>query len=429
MKSRAERTLAAAALLLAVVVAQDTPAPASAQTPDVRIRIKRGSITRLALRLDEWVPSGDLASSQTAAQQARAVVKNDLTISGLFTLTEGPAVTDSAALSGLSEQAELAVEIRAHGSDFEVQARLYGLPGRSLISEKSYRASDVQLRRAAHQLSDDVVFQLSGEKGIAQSQLAWAQKVGGAKEIFVADYDGYGARQVTRDRNLDFSPAFSPDGRTLAFTSLRGRTFAIVLLELGTMREKVLASYSGSALSPSFSPDGEEVAFATSRDGNHEIYAIRRDGTGLRRLTHSPGIDVQPSYSPNGRQVAFCSDRAGSAQVYVMESDGSNPRRVTRDQARNEAPSWSPKGTLLAFMARQGNGYDVCMADASGGQVYNLTQGKGSSESPHWAGNGRHLVFVSNRDGRPRLHILNTDSGETFALPPAEGVQTPAWSR
>ena len=430
-KSRAELARAGVALLLAVLLAPETPrvAAVQAQPSEVRIGIRRGAITRLSLRLDEWTTSGDLAAAQAAAATGRDVVRNDLTISGLFTLTQGPAVLDSTALAALAEQAELAVELRVAGSDYQLHALLYGMPGRNLIADRAYHANDVQLRRAIHQLSDDVVFALSGEKGIAQTQIAYAQQTGSGREVFVADYDGYGARQVTHDRNLDFSPAFSPDGRSLAYSSMRGRGFAICLMDLATGKDRVLAGYPGSSLSPAFSPDGQLLAFASSKDGNHEIYAVRLDGTGLVRLTHNPGIDVQPTWSPNGRQLAFCSDRAGSPQIYVMDGDGSNVRRLTSDEARNESPSWSPRGSLLAFMTRQGNGYDVCATQVTGGTVYNLTQGRGSNESPHWAPDGRHLLMVSSRDGPARLYILNTDNGEIFPLPVSGNVQTPAWYR
>jgi tol-pal system beta propeller repeat protein TolB len=418
------------ALLLACCLAPACPRPASAaRGTEVRIGIRRGAPTRLSLRLDEWTTLGDLATAQPAAAQGRSIVKADLEISGLFTLNEGPAVLDSAAMANLLEQSELAVELRVRGTAYELHARLYGMPGRSLIADTTLRATEAGLRRAIHAVSDEVVYRLSGERGIACSQIAYAQQTGSGRELFVADYDGFGARQATRDRNLNFSPTFSPDGRTLAFTSLRGRGFAICLLDLATGRDRVLASFPGSALSPAFSPDGQELAFASSKDGNHEIYVVRLDGSGLRRLTHNPGIDVQPTWSPNGRQIAFCSDRAGAPQIYIMDVDGTNVHRLTNDQARNEAPAWSPRGGFLAFMTRLGNGYDVCAEDAGGGTVTNLTQGRGSNESPHWAANGRHLLMVSNRDGKQRLYILNSDNGEVFPLPIAGNVQTPAWYR
>lgn len=416
----------AAALIL---VRTYGPRTADARSVEVRIGLKRGLKREpIPLRLDDWTSAGDLAGAASATAAGKPVLENDLTISGLFGLTTGGAVSDSSMVAGLSGY-ELAVEVNATGRDEDLNVRVYGLPGRSVVWQKSYRATDTILRRVVHQISDDVVFQLAGETGIAQSQIAYSLETGRVREIFIADYDGFNPRQVTRDRNLDFSPSLSSDGRWLAYSSLRRQTYAIVLQDISTGRERVLFEGPGSALSPAFSPDGETVAFATSRDGNHEIYTVRRDGTGLARLTRSEAIDVQPSWSPDGRQLAFCSDRAGTAGIYVMSSDGTDTRRISRDRNRCEAPSWSPKGVLLAYMARVSGTYDTRIADVATGNDYNLTQGNGSDESPHWAGNGRHLVVVAHRGGESGLFILNSESGETFRLPIRGNVETPTWYR
>jgi TolB protein len=406
------------------------PREASARSTEVRLGIKRSGLARdpIQMRVDDWTTSGDLAAAQGAATAGRPVLDNDLTISGLFALQAGARVSDSASATAMMG-VELAVDVRAAGNQYDLHAQLFSLPQRSLISEKTYHASDAILRRVTHQISDDVVFQLSGETGIAQSQIAFSNQAGAAREIYVADYDGFGAHAVTRDRNLDFSPALSADGRWLVYSSLRRQTYAIMLMELATGKERVLFEGAGSALSPSFSPDGERVAFATSRDGNHEIYVVRTDGTGLTRLTRSSAIDVQPTWSPDGRQIAFCSDRSGVAQIHVMSSDGTDVRRLSQGRTRAEAPAWSPKGTLVAYMARVNGTYDTHAVDASTGNDFNLTQGKGSDESPHWAANGRHLLVVAHRGGETGLYILNSESGETFRLPIRGDVETPAWYR
>lgn len=416
---------AAAALILRASV----PRKAEARSTEVRIGLKRGlKRDPIPLRLDDWTSAGDMAGAASATTTGKPVLENDLTISGLFGVTTGSSVSDSTAVAGLSGY-ELAVEVHATGRDEDLNVRVYSLPGRSVVWQKTYRATDTILRRVVHEISDDVVFQLAGETGIAQSQIAYSLELGRAREIFIADYDGFNPRQATRDRNLDFSPSLSSDGRWLVYSSLRRQTYAIVLQDISTGRERVLFEGPGSALSPAFSPDGESVAFATSRDGNHEIYTVKRDGTGLARLTRSEAIDVQPSWSPDGRQIAFCSDRTGTAGIYVMGSDGTDTRRISRDRNRCEAPSWSPKGVLLAYMARVSGTYDTRIADVATGNDYNLTQGNGSDESPHWAANGRHLVVVAHRGGETGLFILNSESGETFHLPIRGNVETPTWYR
>src|SRR5437762_9690631 len=208
LRSLNKRAAAAlAGLAAAAFLAHDAPREARAQRTEVRIGIRRGGApSKLALRLDDWFPSGDMGSAAAAGISGKEVVRNDLTINGNFTLTGGPAPHDSSAAASFPEQTELSVGIRATGNDYEIHAVLYTLPARSRISDKTYHARDVQLRRIAHQISDDVVFQLTGEKGIAQTQIAFALQTRAGREIFMADYDGFNARQVTQDRNLDLSP-------------------------------------------------------------------------------------------------------------------------------------------------------------------------------------------------------------------------------
>ncbi len=427
-RSRTRFILRSAALATALLSAQ-VLSPSAQPRFEVWQRITRtNQRQKLTLRLSDWTPAGELASASAAVEQGIKVVWNDLTINGAFVLSGGPAATDSAGFAGLQEQAVLEVEVRSAGTGHDLRARLF-TSGHNLISEKSYRSNDVQLRRACHRLADDVVFQLTGEKGVATSQIAWAQGVGSGTEIFVADYDGANSRQVTRDRNLNLSPTLSPDGRYVAFTSLRGRTYQIVLHDLSTGRDRILVGFPGMALSPSFSPDGLEVAFASNKDGNCEIYVVKTDGSSLRRITDNPAIEVQPTWSPDGKQLAYCSDRLGTPQIYVAGADGSGARRFTRDGLHDESPSWSPSGGVIAYMGRSGNEYDLYAADLAGGSTWNLSAGRGNNESPHWGANGRHVLFTSTRGGQTGLTILDTENGTLFPLPITGKVRTPVWAR
>ncbi len=154
------------------------------------------------------------------------------------------------------------------------------------------------------------------------------------------------------------SPAWSPDGKTIALASDRrdGKGTAIWLVELsgGALTRltpiRLHASYS-SDRDPCWSPDGKTIAFSSNRHvgsaddaDDFDIYAISADGSGLTRLTSDPGVAVQPAYSPDGNRIFFAStrDRAGAFEweLYVMASGGGVQRRVTRDERpQNTAPS------------------------------------------------------------------------------------------
>ena len=101
---------------------------------------------------------------------------------------------------------------------------------------------------------------------------------------------------------------------------------------------------------PAWSPDGRKLAFVSRRDGNSEIYVINADGSGQENLTQHPARDSHPSWSPDGRKLAFVSRRDGNSEIYVMSADGSGLRNVTRAPSNDLDPAWSPDGGAIAFV-------------------------------------------------------------------------------
>ena len=86
----------------------------------------------------------------------------------------------------------------------------------------------------------------------------------------------------------------------------------------------------GAYADPAWSPDGRKIAFASNRDDNSEIYVMNANGSGQRSLTRNPAFDADPAWSPDGRKIAFVSDRDGSYGVYVMNADGSGQRKLAQ---------------------------------------------------------------------------------------------------
>src|SRR5712691_6481546 len=280
----------------------------------------------------------------------------------------------------------------------------------------------------------EIVFHYTGEQGIARSQIAFVSERGGAKELFVMDYDGYSLRQLTFDASLNLAPAWSPDRRRLAFVTYRkGDDPQIEELDLVTGARRTLVALPGLNITPEWSPSGEELAFATTRDGNSEIYKVDKSGRRFERLTDHGAADLAPTWSPTGRELAFTSDRGGTPQIYLMSADGTNVRALTypdRHGSYNTSAAWSPKRNWLAYVCRDERRIlKICLISPDGQQWRQLTTGSSNDESPSWSVDGRHVVFSSTRNGRRDIYMINADgTGLERLTTSGRFNDDPAWS-
>ena len=111
-------------------------------------------------------------------------------------------------------------------------------------------------------------------------------------------------------------------------------------------------STSGDVQTPAWSPDGRKLAFVSGRDGNAEIYVMNADGSAQENLTRQPASDSHPSWSRDGRRIVFVSRRDGNSEIYVMNADGSGLRNLTRTPSSDLDPAWSPDGRAIAFVQK-----------------------------------------------------------------------------
>lgn len=152
---------------------------------------------------------------------------------------------------------------------------------------------------------------------------------GGNTEIYIIDANGSAEIRLTDDPGQDLSPAWSPDGSSIAFATDREGNFEIYMMWLNDGRLQNLTANPALDAQPVWSPDGSKIAFTSGRDGNEEIYVMNRTGTELRRLTDHPAADEQPAWSADGREVLFSSDRGGTFQIYKVSVDGGAPIQLT----------------------------------------------------------------------------------------------------
>jgi TolB protein len=397
-------------LVLAGVLA--SPPPVRSQS-DIFVNV----LATGAKKLNIVIPNFAVVTGTDSAGLGRSVAQvtaRDLTFSALFSVvsdvppipTADPAAIRAtfANFAAAGAHAGLQGLLSLRGDRTEVEMRLYDLtsPEFRLIATKKIELPANQPRRLSHKIADEVVMQFTGEAGIADTKIAYVNTGGGgAKEVSLMDYDGAGPAHVTSNKSINLSPMWSPDTRSLAFTSyMRGYPYLYRMFPFENRPVQVVAGFLGINSSPAFSPDGKFLAMTLSRDGNPEVYVLNLATGAFRRLTSYSGIDTEPTWSPTGREIAFVSERAGGAHVFVMDAEGANVRRLTQ-AGFNTQPRWSPKGDTIVFTSRQGN-FDLWAVGPDGSNLRRLTAGPGNNEGASWAPNVRRIPAVHHARGRIR---------------------------
>ena len=333
---------------------------------------------------------------------AGRVVNNDLDLSGLFSI-------------GLAGRATYSIGANAGGGS--LAGTVTDNRG-SVVLQKTYTGN---LRECAHRFSDDIVETLTGTKGLAASKIAFVANRTGAKEIYIADYDGANVVQLTRDGAISVAPAISPDASRVAYTGYQSGYADIYTIDIASGARNRILKFPGTNSGASFSPDGSRLACTLSRDGNPELYIASANGAGARRLTRTRGVESSPSWSPNGAEIVYSSDERGGPQLFRIGASGGAGRPIPTGYGYCTEPSWSPDGSKIAFTARQG-GFNIALMDLKTSSARILAQG----QDPAFGPNSRHLVYS---DGSSII-LLDTLKGRRTPVVTGLGkVSEPSWSR
>ncbi|HZP67242.1 MAG TPA: Tol-Pal system beta propeller repeat protein TolB [Rudaea sp.] len=288
------------------------------------------------------------------------------------------------------------------------------------------------LRDVAHQVADIVYEKITGVRGAFWTRIAYITSTGVGNNIqyslMVADSDGYNPQTVVRSREPLLSPAWSPDGRRLAYNSFERGNSSIYIQEIATGSREVVSSNKGINGAPAFSPDGTKLALTLSYGGNPDIYIMDLASRHSTQITKHFAIDTEATWMPDGQSLIFTSDRSGKPQLYQTSIAGGDATRITFQGEYNANGSISWDGKHIAMVQGNGNVYRIAVLDRATGESTAISPGN-LDEHPSFAPNASMILYAATEGTRGVLYAVSADGRVRQRLVLADGdVREPAWS-
>ncbi len=403
----------------------------------IYIRIDEVAEKKFPIAINNLVNAGKSGDRKNWSKEVTKILKKDLSLTGLFEFVDPELYPGEDSKNYKPDSVKypawklLGVQALIKGGfvykgDGKVKAELYmydPLVGQKLIGHE-YSAKAGDYRNVAHHFADMIMEALTGYPGIFRTRIAFVAKNSSSKEIYTMGVDGAGVAKVTSDRNINLSPAFSPSGGKIAYTSYNEEGFAeLKVVNLGSRAAKQITKNSGIILSPTWTPSGKFITAFVGDNGDN-IYNISLGGKLVQRLTNHWSIDIGPSWAPGGGSFVFASERAGGLHIFRGGSGG--VQRLTFVGYQNDNPDWSPDGERIVFQGRDQGVWDLFVMNPDGSLLQRLTAGAGSNAEPTWAPNSQYIGFSSSRRGGYGIYMMTAQGENQVRISKGGGMQ-PDW--
>lgn len=299
---------------------------------------------------------------------------------------------------------------------------------------KEYTVSANELRKVAHHISDLIYEKMTGIRGVFSTRLAYVvverDDHGKARHILeVSDQDGYSPRALLNSPEPIMSPAWSPNGRQLAYVSFEGQRARIYLQDVASGGRRAISDFPGINGAPAWSRDGRKLAVVLSKSGSPNIYIMDIASHSLTPLTQDFYINTEPSWSPDGQSILFTSNRGGGPQVYQINLRSKAVSRLSFDGDYNARASYSADGEHVVMIHRAEGVYKIAVLDLNTGTIRALTRSAQDNASPSIAPNGSMILYDTAAHDRNVLGMVSIDGRVQLLLPARTGnAQDPAWS-
>jgi TolB protein len=277
-------------------------------------------------------------------------------------------------------------------------------------------------------------------------KIVFASTRKGTSELWTIDPNRKHLAQLTTTTpgTADGNPAWSKKGDLIAFERLVDPATpgglpnrSVWTVNFKTKKTKRLTT-TGVDSAPAFSPDGKHIAFRSDRDGDPEIWTMTTKGKSLHQLTINSFSDDDPAYSPDGKVIAYTSFAAGTADIWIMAADGSGQVPVTHDPGIEANADWAPNNKKIVFEASppaDASGVTpaahIFTVNPDGSGLKQLTTGTATDHFPAFSPDGKKIVFertAATAGARPAIYTMDANGKHVKRLSSTVGSNgTPDW--
>lgn len=302
-------------------------------------------------------------------------------------------------------------------SPTEIDLKIESNPSKQVQFQGKFQGKD--LTEATLKACDAAVQKTLGIPGYFAGKIAFVGHRNKKNEIFTGDLFFKNIRQLTHDGVDVVFPKWSPDGKSIIYTSFYKTGFPdIFIMNAATGEKKTVAAYTGTNIGGVFSPNGEKIAMILSSSGNPELYIANSNGHAPKRLTTSKALEAAPSWSLDGKKIYFSSDALGAPQIYVINANGEDMKRVPTNISRYcDEPAVNPRNPKqLAFTAATSGGFQTALFDFDSQESHFITPGKTDHIEPCWTNDGRHLLVTRRNGVVSELYVIDSETGKETAI-------------